>query len=260
VNENDVVMSDLRTLGLRTREATIYLELSHKPATHAALSLATGINRTTLYRMVSSLEKRGLITQTFDGTGKLLVAADPSTLEVEVVDQEQRAKQQRTALGKVLPTLETIRQGHNSADFTIQTYEGTEGFKRMLWHELKAEGECLCITLGTLEDLVLDHRWAERHRQKTIDAGYAVREIANSEDFSMDFTQNALFLERTYRVRVLPRQLFPVGHLTAIYNNTVAIYNVHQGGRVGLEIISKTYAETMRTVFNHYWDLASEHA
>jgi sugar-specific transcriptional regulator TrmB len=78
MDKNDVTLEGLHALGLSRNESVIYIELLRRPATHAELALSTGINRTTIYRLVGQLEKRGLIRQ--EGEDKKLFAADPSTL------------------------------------------------------------------------------------------------------------------------------------------------------------------------------------
>lgn len=254
VNRNDLTLRGLRMLGLSEREAVIYLELLIRPANHAQVSEATGINRTTLYRMVDKLEKRGLVIRRIDDRGKFLVAADPSTLEVDVVAQESQARHQRAVLDQVLPALESMRFGYE-ADFAVHTYEGVEGFKRMLWHELKATQDVLCIGFSTLEDLVLSTQYARRHRMLTVQAGYRVREMANPGVVPQDFATNRAFA-RLYEQRAISRTLLPINHLITTYNHTVATYHVRQESRIGLEIVSKPYAETIRSMFEHYWDMA----
>lgn len=81
MNKKDPTIERLCMLGLNVEEAKIYLELLRKPSTHAQVSHATGINRTNVYRLVSELEKRSIITRRTDDRGKFLVATDPSTLE-----------------------------------------------------------------------------------------------------------------------------------------------------------------------------------
>lgn len=251
MNKRDVTLSDLAVLGLTTQEANIYIELLTNPATHAQLSSITGINRTTLYRLVNKLHKKGLLTLRTDDRGKFLVAADPSTLEVEVVNQETRATLQRKAFGQLLPELQSL-QADYEADFAIQTYKGIDGFKRMLWHELKTKGDCLCIGSGTLQELVKNLNWAEKHRQLSVEAGYTVREICNPGTIPSYFTSNKNFLA-TYKQRTVPHTIIKINYMITTYNDTVAIYHMNNGHRRGLEIISKPYAETIRSMFEVCW-------
>ncbi len=256
MNKDGDLLAYMREVGFSSVEARVYLELLKTPATHAQLSLLTDINRTTLYRLVRKLEKRGLVTKRVDDRGSFLIAADPATLETDILSQESRARQQRTALLHLLPKLEAIKLGY-AADFAVQFYEGTDGLKRMLWHELKAINECVCIGGETLENLIDDRRWAEEHRQHTVEAGYVLRELSNPGVTPSQFTDNKTFLEEHYALRIIPRSVVPINHLTTAYNNTVAIYNVYEGRRMGIEIVSKTYAETVRSIFEIFWNQAA---
>lgn len=256
MNEHELVIHGLQKFDLDKQEAMIYLELLKKPRTLAQLSTATGINRTTLYRFIDSLIKLGLVGYRVDDRGKYLVAADPSTLESKVVTQEERAKMQRSIFTTLIPHLENVKKG-SAADFAIQTYEGTEGLKQMLWHELKAEGDYLAIGFGTLEDMVLDKRWTGKYRQRIIENGYNIREIVNVGTDNK-FTKNKLFLTDHYTQRIIPKTILPINHLVSIYNDTVATCHLHQGQRIGLEIVSKTYAQTFRSLFELIWQLAKK--
>lgn len=42
------------------------------------------------------------------------------------------------------------------------------------------------------------------------------------------------------------------------YNGTVATYHWREGERVGFEIVSAPYADMMRQMFEHYWQLAKK--
>jgi predicted transcriptional regulator len=254
VDKNNIILEALRLLDLTTPEAKVYLELLRKPGTHAQISHATSINRTNVYRLVQELEKRGLVVRRTTDQGKLLTAADPRNLEAILITQEERVNQQRTAFHQVLPTLEEITSG-GTTDFTVHTYEGVEGFKQMLWHELKTKDECLCMGYGSLEDLVPNRRWTERHRQLTIDAAYQVREIVNPAHVPEHYTDNTGFIAH-YTQRQVPRSILPINQLSAIYNDTVATYGLKNGRRVGVEITCKTYAETLRHMYEQFWQLA----
>lgn len=253
MNKTDTTMSGLLSLGFARTEAIIYLQLLKRPATHAQLSAATDINRTTLYRIVSKLQKQGLVTLQVGDQGKFLVAAEPSALEVEIVNLEARAWHQRAAFGQLLPALEAVHANTN-ADFTIRDYEGIDGFKRMLWHELKTKGDYLCIGVAALEELVENKSWADKHRQLSIKAGYRIREITNPDNPAINFCDTPEFME-LYEQRVVPTSVIAISYLIATYNDTVAIYHTNNSYRRGLEIISKPYAATIRSIFELCWQM-----
>jgi sugar-specific transcriptional regulator TrmB len=255
-NNKNTIVEQLRILGLNRDEAKLYLELLRGPSTHLKLAHATGINRTKVYRLADDLEKRSLITKRTDDRGTFLVAADPATLEIAIVNQEEKLKTQRSAFDALLPVLTPIKQGDRSS-FIVQTYYGVEGFKQMLWHELKAKDEVLIFGNGTIEELVDDHRWAEKHRAMTLEAGYIVREILNPGGKGESFTENTEFMEKVYHKRIIPTEVVTLAHQVVIYNDVVAIYHWREAQKVGVEIINKDYATMQRQIFGYYWQLAT---
>jgi DNA-binding MarR family transcriptional regulator len=260
-NMNDTV-SQLVSIGLGNDEAKLYLELLRGPSTHQQLSRSTGINRTKVYRLAEQLEKRSLIGRRVDDRGTFLVASDPSALEVDLVAHEGRLKMQREILHDLGPRLAQL-QGKDSRAFVVRTYEGNAGLKQMCWHELHTNGELLSLGYGTLEALSGDKKWAAQHRKRQILAGYKAREIVNHEyggDPLPELAASQLIDAKLYDFRVLPTGVLLFDNQTIIYNETVAIYHWKQDQKIGLEIISPTYAQMMRQMFEHYWELASKPA
>lgn len=255
MNNSDNILDLLRKIGLGHYESQLYLELLNGPASHLKLAHATGINRTKVYRLAEDLEKRSLISRRTDDRGTFLVAADPSTLEVSIVTAEEKLKQQREALQQVLPFLEGVRQG-DGHEFIVNTYEGVEGFKQMLWHELRTRGECVIFASGALEVLVPDRRWTEKHRALTVEASYQVREILNPDGKADIFTDVPNFMDR-YHKRIIDPSVLPLQHQIVIYNDTVATYHWRKEQKVGFEVVNAAYADTLRHMFEHYWELAS---
>lgn len=253
-DNKDTLPDLLRALGLSQDEARIYLALLQEPSNHLRLSRELGIARTKVYRLVEELEKRSLVVRQTDDRGTFLVAADPATLEVAIVTEEQALRQRRATLQQALPKLEALRTGDRRL-FEVRTYEGIEGLKQMCWHELRTKGELLAFGGQTIEDLIDDHRWAEKHRALTVEAQYRIREIINREVALPTFTDNPDFM-RHYECRQLPLDTLNAYEQIVIYNDTVAVYHWRQQQKVGIEMIGKTYADTMRQIFEQYWMLA----
>jgi len=255
LNKQDNIVDLLREMRLSTDEAKVYLELLKSPNTHLKLAHATGINRTKIYRLADQLEKRSLITTRTDDRGTFLVAADAATLEADLVVQEEKVKDQRAAFEALVPLLTSVKTG-DASQFIVHTYDGEEGFKQMLWHELKTKREALIFGSGTIEDLVSNRRWAEKHRALTVQTDYKVREVLNPGGKSPAFTLNEEFLKDHYYARLISPDIIKFDQQIVIYNDTVAIYSRHDQQKVGIEVINAAYANTMRQIFEHYWQLA----
>jgi DNA-binding MarR family transcriptional regulator len=252
MNIQDNTSEELFLLGLSRDEARVYTELLRNPTTHLKLAHATGINRTTIYRLVDKLEKLSLVTKHSDDRGTFLTAADPTTLEVELVTQEEKLKQKRIAFRDLLPKLEYIKTNESGA-FIMHTYNGEQGLKQMLWHELKTKGELLILGCATVEQLVADRRWSERYRGLIVGANYQMRELMNTRpEDKPPITGEPNYMHR-YQHRLVPSETLILDHQTTVYNNTVAIYHWHEGQKVGVEIVNRAYAQMMRQIFEQYW-------
>ncbi|PID99137.1 hypothetical protein CSA80_03420 [Candidatus Saccharibacteria bacterium] len=260
MNNIDDLQSKLVQLGLRLDEAKIYLALLEKPATHLELARQTGVNRTSIYRIADELKKRGLIAMTTRDNGKRLSASPPEHLEIELVNKTQKVAAQKRAYNDSIAYLRDIYTGksqQNANSFAVKTYNGIDGIKQMLWNELKTKSKTiLLIGSANIDELVDDAAWAERHRERTVEAGHSLRELRTPENSSRAFTQNQHFM-KIYQERTINDSLLPISGQITIYDQTVAIYNWQNNVRVGVEIVSASFAETLRSVFNHYWDLAS---
>lgn len=254
MNNKQTLIKYLNVLGLSADECKIYLELIKDQHSHLELARLTGINRTKVYRLAETLQKRSLITTQTDDRGTFLIATDPSTLEVELTTKEENLKNQRTAFTHLLPELNKIqKQGkYIPGFFEVNTYEGVEGMKQMLWHELKTKGEALIFGFGTIESLVESKSWAERHRTLTMSAGYTIREILNPGTKPDDFTKIADFQE-VFTKKILPKGVLLLEHQTVIYNNTVSVYSWQNDQKVGYEVVNESYAKMWRQIFENYW-------
>lgn len=255
MNNNISLVSQLKLLGLSKDETNIYLELLKEQHSHLELARITGINRTKVYRITDELQKRSLITKQTDDMGTFLIATDPSTLEVELATKEEKLKNQRVIFDNVLPQLISMQKqsGYAPGFFEVNTYEGVDGMKQMLWHELKAKDEVVIFGSGEIKHLVNSQRFAERHREMSVAAGYKIREIINPGLKSESFTKNDNFKKIFSKKNISPNKL-QLDHQIVIYNNTVAVYSWRNDQKVGYEVINETYATMWRQLFEHYWN------
>ena len=253
------ILLNLSRMGINRDQSKVYIYLLENGASsHLAIARGTGINRTKVYRLVDDLEKLSLATVSIDDTGKKILPASPKNLEVKMAEVESKIEAQKAALAQALPKLTRMFKNQDAdLKFSVNTYEGVSGFKQMLWNELKAKGELLGFGSGTIEDLVQSRSWAEKHRQKTLDSGYSIREIVNPGKKKIKFTNNSDFYTKFHR-RSIGEYRLNLQHQTIIYNDTVAVYHWRDDQKVGFEVINKAYADTMRQIFESYWEQAEE--
>lgn len=254
MNNKSQIVESLEQAGLSTDAAQVYVALCKQASTHLMVSRVTGINRTKVYRVVQELEQQGLVSRQTDDRGTFLQASDLGVWGLELSAREQQLQEQRAAVSALTPALQQLRTSAQ-ADMVVRTYEGADGLKQMCWHELKAQDELLVLGSGSIENMIPNKYWAEKHRRLNVEAGYKVLEIVNDMP-DQTFTVNPDFIQ-LYACRVLPADILPLSNQTVIYNNTVAVYHWQNDQKTGVEIIDAAYATMMRQMFKHYWQLAT---
>jgi biotin operon repressor len=251
--KNDI-LDALGSLDFSDGEALVYYELTRRgPLTHLQLARATGISRTRVYRIIEQLQTKGVVTKKTDDDGAAIVANAHETLELALVAEAEKLQNQQQTYMRVEPLLtELAAASLPPLNFSIRTYDGVNGFKQMLWNELKTQGELLAFGDGTIEDLVGSRQWSEKQREMTVQKGYRIREIANSPIVP---TKNRDFADKITTCHI-DEAILPLRHQIIIYNDTVSTYCWRDGQKTGVEIINHPYAQIMRAMFERYWNLA----
>lgn len=118
------IETDLVKIGLHEKEALAYLSLLELgPASVVALSKKSGLKRTTLYEILESLGKRGLISETAFGRRTRFVAESPEkffALKREELD----------TLRRLMPTLEALRNVAIEKP-SLQFFHGRDGIEHV---------------------------------------------------------------------------------------------------------------------------------
>lgn len=245
------LVKKLKSSGLNDDEAVLYAELVQEPNTHLQLSRRTNINRTKVYRIINDLEKQGLVMRRSDDRGTFLTAGDPTVLKVKIAAEEAQLKRQLSSVDQLKAMLQMVESTSENS-FAVYTYEGREGLKQMLWHELKAKGELLALGNITLEALVDSRSWAENFRARYAVQKIKVKEIINTTYENPKFSDCVAYMQN-YSARRVDNKILPIKTPMVIYNNTVATCQVTSSQRFGVEIVSRAYADTMRHIFEYYW-------
>ena len=244
----------LHQLGLSQDEATIFLSLVDAPKTALDVSRATGVNRSSVYRIIDELAEKSLVHELTTDKGKL-VAVHPDALELLVIEQERRAEAHRDTFAQLVPLLESVRDRDSA--LAVRTYSGVAGVKQMLWNELRSKTEVLMFSCGPLE-LALGPRWPEKYRAEIIRRGIKQRSIENPGIYSLPLSKLAAYGWH-YNARQLPREVLAINHELSIHDDIISLYNSWTDNmQIGTEIKNPFLANFMRQIFEHYWRLSSE--
>src|SRR6185436_12670854 len=129
--------------GLSDSETTIYLAMLKGVTRARDLVKATGIKRPTVYYVLSTLEKRGLISKT-GLEGEKRFSVEPLTTLERIADEQVRvATELKANIKAILPVLSST-QSEASEKPVISFYEGKDAVKRVIMDMLYAKSKIIC--------------------------------------------------------------------------------------------------------------------
>ncbi|HOU75599.1 MAG TPA: helix-turn-helix domain-containing protein [Flavobacterium alvei] len=124
-------VDNLSLFGLNENEILIYRKvhaIGH--ATVLQLSKETGIKRTTVYRTIEKLKKKGFVYEFGVNESKRIATTPLSVLDEKIRKRELKILRMKNALAPVLRELTTSSQ-ENSKISSNKTYTGSEGVKKV---------------------------------------------------------------------------------------------------------------------------------
>lgn len=117
----------LQEIGLSEKEAQIYLALLQVDKDSIQdIAKKTNINRTTVYPVLESLNKKGLVSEVPDGKKTLYQAAAPERLETFVERQKVLLAEKSKRLKDIIPELKGIQRTEGERPI-IKFFEGRDG-------------------------------------------------------------------------------------------------------------------------------------
>ncbi len=154
----------LQEIGLSDKEASVYLNLLNTgDSSVGEIAESTKIKRPTVYTIVESLSKKGLVSETTKGTKTKYQAEPPERLETFVERQKVLLEEKSKVLKDVIPELKTMQR--DSFDKPIvRYYEGKEGLISSLEELFASKEEEQSIYFVYPKDKV-DELWAEEDRK-----------------------------------------------------------------------------------------------
>ena len=131
----------LINLGLTENESKIYLALLKlREVRVSALSKETEINRSLIYRILESLQRKGLISEVIKENRSYFSANSPKNLRKMLEEKEQD-------LDEILPSLLQIGKEEQES-MHVEVYSGLRGVKTVLRDQLEEVKEFYVLGAG----------------------------------------------------------------------------------------------------------------
>lgn len=246
MKKEEKIIDSLKELGLEDKEANIYLaSLLLGPTTILKLSRHSGVNRTTTYEVIDSLERKGLMKKEIHGLKTLFAPEPPERLE-------NTLEMKRALLARTLPELEG-KYHLKSTGSSIKYYEGLTSIKNVyddILKDLKPHDFYYVIS-NTEEWQNLDNDYfMKNHIEKLRD---------------MNINRNVLFVdsplaqkrketEKNFneKVKLLPKDA-NIHVDMAITPYKLVTFQLHEP-LVALVVENKTMIDTQKEVFELLWN------
>lgn len=244
----------LETIGLTAKEAGLYellLRLGEVPA--QTIIKESKLKRATAYKVLYSLEKKGLVSQK-DIEKKIHFRPESPTKLLELSEQTHETYDRaREDLRKMLPEL-TSSYILSVERPVVTTYEGEEGIKKANLAVLAEKKEILAYLVINPEidkrfEKFWKHYYALRKRDKIFVRSITPNTKAGIEYKKRDKTE----LRET---KLVPKDVFPFAIEKNIVGNKVVFFSTQQGKLIATIVENKAIADTERTIFELAWKQA----
>jgi sugar-specific transcriptional regulator TrmB len=239
----------LEEIGLSDKEAKVYvalLQVDHDSVLD--LSKRTSINRTTIYPVIESLAKKGLVSEIQIDKKIHLKAEPPERLETYVERRKLNFEEQSKRLKDVIPQLKSIQRESGERP-VVKYFEGIEGI-------LSSENEFLSYyENGGVNYIVYPRDLVEElfknERPKFVDTRQnkkvSVKAIYTRKDGDLPTVSDSI------RIRI-DENKYPLLSDISIYNENVRISTL--GSQISAILIkSKDLAITLKSLIDLIFDL-----
>lgn len=241
-------MRILEEIGLTKKEAEVYqalLRLGNSPV--SKLLAATGSHPQVIYRVIDTLEKKGLLTVTIRKSRKFVRAEDPKTLEVI-------EKKRLENLVKALPELSALQK--SPADALIRVSRGNEAVRSLRMRgleELPVGGTYQVIGASGNRYYEVMGDFLQEYEHKRVKKKIWMKLVAFKDQKPLIESQTIAPQYNDFRYL---SEEFAVFSSTNIFNDTVAIL-IWSADPIVITIESSEVAESYKQYFASLWKQAT---
>src|SRR3989344_5770910 len=236
------VEKTLVSLGLTKNESITYLTLLKLGEVRTGvLSKETGINRSLIYRVLESLQKKGLVSEVVKENRSYFSAHNPKNIKKMLEEKEQD-------LEEIMPSLLKINK-EESESMHVEVYSGLKGIKTVLRNQLDNVKEFYVLGAGNEFASLTDYFYDQYY---TIRIG---RKIKQRVLFKSEAKDRAMKVSKTpySEVRVLDSS-YKIPIAIIIYRDNVAF--ISWNDKKAIVINSKNMAGGFLEQFNFLWRIS----
>jgi sugar-specific transcriptional regulator TrmB len=237
----------LTELGVSEKEASVYIHMIQGIRDAKDLLKITDFKRPTLYYVLTSLEKRGLVKRQLIGGTKKYIPENPEVLIHLAKKKALEMEELEKSLLELLPTL--VKQKIEKPNVSL--FEGHEAVKSVIMSTLYTKNHHIdCIApsnnffFGVGEHFV--KKYVEERRKRKI----STRNLWEEKIASLEI--NDLYRDIS-SIRVLPKIMKGKWKTTIFIHDHDTLYVSSYDNAYAILIKSEEHAEMMRCIFDGLW-------
>lgn len=250
----------LGELGLSETESQLYLDLLEiGPCSIADLTRKSGIPRTTVRENIDRLAQKGLMSQTFEGARKKLVAEEPNKVKLLIMDRKLDLENRKDELDKMEKNfgdfVSSLRDRipnmveSNAAEVTVRYFKGKEEVFNFYKETLEASDVRSFVHLDKFYQVYPDagnifDEALENNKERE------VWDIAVDTGFARDVNQ-----PERYHKKYMPKGPLNSGFDIIIFDNSLAIISLEESNLNATVVTSINLAQALREIHSLLWKL-----
>ncbi|MFA6476377.1 MAG: helix-turn-helix domain-containing protein [Candidatus Paceibacterota bacterium] len=239
----------LEQIGLSNKEAEVYVALlQYDSASVVELANKTKVNRTTIYPVLETLAKKGLVSEIQVDKKTHYQAEPPERLESFIERQKVVLEENSKRLTDIIPQLKSIQRESGERP-VVKYFEGREGIISSMQDFFSSEDKEGISYLIYPKDLI-DETFTEKELTQLREIRLG-KNVKNKVLYTSEKTSRPS--DNTSERIKIEQDKYPLSCDIAIYKNKVKINIL--GKKIGaISITNKDFADTMRSLFSLAFD------
>ncbi|MDP2630679.1 MAG: helix-turn-helix domain-containing protein, partial [Candidatus Uhrbacteria bacterium] len=236
------------------KEAAVYLALIELGASVISpLAKKAGINRTTAYDILASLEKEGIVARVAGKKKDTYKAENPDKLPL-ILEARLRTMNQQLQRAKLLVGELRLLASRQKSKPRITLYEGVEGIRSLYGKTLLSTEDIRSFSSAeSLESF--DPKFLHDYYQRRAEKNIFIKAIINENPSAHEYQKQDKKLHR--EIRIVPKELMNIEPEVYVFDNKLALFSLKEKFCVLIE--SSDIANAIKKLYDLAWMRAGEY-
>lgn len=261
----DSLDKKLISFGFTTSEVVVYLTLIQNGwLTVLELSRKISIKRPTLYRIIETMVRKGMLEVKLGDKTTYYSASNPDQLSSVVSEKEQELKDIKSVYGDIVDSLKLLAQ-KKAKETDVMFYRDKRGIEYAVIQECRKQGDEVYILDVSKWYKVTKDTFAEEIRERMVKNNIRVFELQNEDLFTpiptsgeVDWTKNKNYMQKNYLHRLLPRKLMHITQDLVLFDDSIQFFGYKKGELFVIEIKDEDLSSMLRQNFRLLWNMAQK--